>query len=40
MHAEMRNLVSESWSRFTIDSFEPNPKLDAGTFDPRRLESH
>lgn len=40
MHAEMRNLLSESWSRFTIDSFEPNPALDAGAFDLRRLESH
>jgi len=25
MHAEMKNLVSESWSRLVIEDFEPNP---------------
>ena len=40
MHAEMKNLVSESWSRLLIEDFEPNPTLDAGEFHVRRLESH
>jgi hypothetical protein len=40
MHAEMKNLVSQSWSRLLIEDFEPNPTLDAGEFNLRRLESH
>jgi len=40
MHAEMKNLVSESWSRLVIEDFEPNPVLDSGEFSQRRLESH
>lgn len=40
MHSEMKNLVNDSWSRFTIDAFQPNPPLDDGAFDLRRLESH
>ena len=40
MHAEMKNLVNESWSRLLIEDFEPNPTLDPGEFDVRRLESH
>jgi hypothetical protein len=40
MHAEMKNLVSGSWSRLLIEDFEPNPTLDSGDFDVRRLESH
>ena len=40
MHAEMKNLVNESWSRLLIENFEPNPTLDPGEFDVRRLESH
>lgn len=40
MRSEMKNLVSDSWSRFTIEEMEPNPALDDGAFDPRRLESH
>ena len=40
MHAEMKNLVSGSWSRLLIENFEANPTLDAGDFDVRRLESH
>jgi hypothetical protein len=40
MHAEMKNLVSGSWSRLLSEDFEPNPTLDAGEFDLRRLESH
>lgn len=40
MHAEMKDLVNESWSRLLIEDFEANPKLDSGEFDVRRLESH
>ena len=40
MHAEMKNLVNESWSRLLIEDFEPNPTLDPGEFDVRRLETH
>jgi hypothetical protein len=40
MHAEMKNLVNESWSRLLIENLEPNPVLDPGEFDVRRLESH
>ena len=40
MHAEMKNLVSESWSRLVIEDFEPNPVLDPGEFSQRRLETH
>lgn len=40
MHAEMKNLVNESWSRLLIEDFEANPTLDIGEFDVRRLESH
>jgi hypothetical protein len=32
--------VSGSWSRLLIEDFEPNPTLDSGDFDVRRLESH
>lgn len=37
---EMRNLVTESWSRLLIEEFEANPPIESGEFDPRRLESH
>jgi hypothetical protein len=40
MQAEMKDLVHESWSRLYIEEFEPNPTLDPGEFDVRRLESH
>jgi len=40
MHAEMKDLVNESWSRLLIEDFEPNPSLASGEFDLRRLESH
>jgi hypothetical protein len=40
MRTEMRNLVTESWSRLLIEDFEANPPLEDGEFDPRRLESH
>ena len=40
MHAEMKNLVSESWSRLLVEDFEPNPVLDSGEFSQRRLETH
>jgi hypothetical protein len=40
MHSEMKNLVTDSWSRFTIENLEANPEVDDGQFDPRRLESH
>jgi hypothetical protein len=40
MHAEMKNLVTESWSRLLIEDFEPNPMLDSGEFSQRRLETH
>jgi len=40
MHAEMKDLVSESWSRLLIEDFEPNPELESGEFSERRLESH
>jgi len=40
LHAEMKNLVSESWSRLVIEDFEANPVLDSGEFSQRRLESH
>jgi hypothetical protein len=40
MQAEMRDLVNESWSKLYIEKFEPNPPLDVGEFDIRRLESH
>jgi hypothetical protein len=40
MHAEMKNLVTESWSRLLIEDFEPNPVLDSGEFSQRRLETH
>ncbi len=40
MHAEMKNLVNESWSRLVIEDFEPNPVLDPGEFSQRRLETH
>ena len=40
MHAEMKDLVNESWSRLLIEDFEPNPVLESGEFSQRRLESH
>jgi hypothetical protein len=40
MHAEMKDIVSDSWSRLLIEDFEPNPALDSGEFSQRRLESH
>lgn len=40
MHTEMRNLVTESWSRLLVEDFEANPPVPDGEFDPRRLESH
>jgi hypothetical protein len=40
MRTEMKNLVSESWSRLLIEDFEANPPVPDGEFDPRRLESH
>jgi hypothetical protein len=40
MHAEMKNLVSESWSRLVVEDFEPNPVLDPVEFSTRRLETH
>ena len=40
MHAEMKDIVSDSWSRLLIEDFEPNPVLDSGEFSQRRLESH
>ncbi len=40
MHAEMKDIVNESWSRLLIEDFEPNPVLESGEFSQRRLESH
>ena len=40
MHAEMKDIVSNSWSRLLIEDFEPNPVLESGEFSQRRLESH
>ena len=40
MHAEMKNLVSESWSRLLVEDFEPNPVLDPIEFSEGRLETH
>ncbi len=40
MHTEMRNLVSESWSKLYIDKLEANPDVPDTDFDPRKLESH
>jgi hypothetical protein len=40
MQTEMKNLPTESWSRFHIEHLEANPPVDDGEFDPRRLESH
>jgi hypothetical protein len=40
MQSEMKNLVTENWSRFTVENLEPNPPVPDGEFDPRRLESH
>jgi outer membrane lipoprotein-sorting protein len=40
MHSEMRNLVSESWSKLYIDKLEANPDVPDTDFDPRKLESH
>ena len=40
MHAEMKDIVSDSWSRLLIEDFEPNPVLESGEFSQRRLESH
>jgi hypothetical protein len=40
MHTAMRNLSSQSWTELHIEEIEPNPPIDDGEFDPRRLESH
>lgn len=40
MRTEMRNLLTDSWSRLLIEEFEANPPIEDGEFDPRRLESH
>jgi hypothetical protein len=40
MQSEMKNLATDSWSRFTIENLEANPPVEDGEFDPRRLESH
>ena len=40
MHTEMRNLVTESWSKLFVDDFEPNADVADAEFDPRRLETH
>lgn len=40
MRAEMKNLVTEGWSRIVIDSFDANPELKPGEFSKKRLMSH
>jgi len=40
MHTEMRNVLSESWSKLYVDEFAPNVDIPDAEFDPRRLEGH
>jgi hypothetical protein len=40
MHTEMKNLISESWSKLYVDEFVSNPEIPDAEFDPRRLEGH